>query len=121
MSKHTQKFFWLSFFKQNRRLTVKISSVNKQVGLDDCGVLQWLIAVYGQTPGMFVYNQSVMTSHLVKGKVFRKTFPQTKELRNPPQSKLKCVAIVGAPMTAAQWYAVIANTVGNGTVLAALI
>jgi len=68
LSKHTEILLAKLLQTKQRAFTVKISSVNKQAGTDDCGVFAVAYCtslVYGQNPSMFVYNQTVMRAHLV--------------------------------------------------------
>lgn len=69
LSKHTEILLAKLLQTKQRSFTVKISSVNKQAGIDDCGVFAVAYCtslVYGQNPSTFVYNQTVMRTHLVK-------------------------------------------------------
>lgn len=109
LSKHTEILLAKLLQTKQRAFTVKISSVNKQAGTDDCGVFAVAYCtslVYGQNPSMFVYNQAVITTRLVKCLENKKLEPfpilESKELGNSSQLKLKCFATVGALMMAAQ-------------------
>ena len=69
LSKHTEILLAKLLQTKQKSFTVKMSSVNKQAGTDDCGVFAVAYCtslVYGQNPSMFVYNQTVMRTHLVK-------------------------------------------------------
>ena len=69
LSKHTEILLAKLLQTKQRAFTVKISNVNKQAGTDDCGVFAVAYCtslVYGQNPSMFVYNQTMMRTHLVK-------------------------------------------------------
>ena len=69
LSKHTEILLAKLLQTKQRAFTVNMSSVNKQAGTDDCGVFAVAYCtslVHGQNPTMFVYNQTMMRTHLVK-------------------------------------------------------
>jgi len=61
LSNHAEILLAKLLQTKQRAFKVKIASVNKQAGTDDCGVfaLAYCISiVYGQKLGIFIYNQT---------------------------------------------------------------